>query len=172
MNRIFRQFRVGDMALNAENSQLGTQGSPDSFKHLVVKRQDGATITLADVADIRYAAAPPISAAQIMGKPGIVMMIIGQYGANTLSVSRQVESVLNGFKPLFEQQGVVFHTRLFRPADYIKTSVHQKPADKLKTAYPASPVIFRDLAQTPPPLLDPAACLPCRIWRWNQTTLR
>ncbi|WAR45843.1 efflux RND transporter permease subunit [Methylomonas rapida] len=102
----------------------GQPGSPDSFKHLVVKRQDGATITLADVADIRYAAAPPISAAQIMGKPGIVMMIIGQYGANTLSVSRQVESVLNGFKPLFEQQGVVFHTRLFRPADYIETSVH------------------------------------------------
>ncbi|WAR44969.1 FMN-dependent NADH-azoreductase [Methylomonas rapida] len=30
-------------------------------------------------------------------------------------------------------------------------------ADKLKTAYPASPIIFRDLAQTPPPLLDPAA---------------
>lgn len=102
----------------------GQPGDPAAFTQLVVKRQDGATITLGDVAEIVYAAEPPISAAQIMGKPGIVMMIIGQYGANTLSVSRQVETVLAGFKPLFEQQGVTFYAHLFRPADYIETSVH------------------------------------------------
>lgn len=102
----------------------GQPTSPKQFESLVVKRQNGATITLADVAEIGYAAAPRISAAQIMGKPGIVIMVIGQYGANTLSVSRQVESVLEGFKPIFEQQGIRFHSRLFRPADYIETSLH------------------------------------------------
>ncbi len=102
----------------------GQPANPEQFESLVVKRQNGATITLADVAEIGYAAEPRISAAQIMGKPGIVMMVIGQYGANTLSVSRQVESVLEGFKPIFEQQGIRFYSRLFRPADYIETSLH------------------------------------------------
>jgi CzcA family heavy metal efflux pump len=98
--------------------------TPEQFKSLVVKRQDGSTIVLGDVAEVVYAAAPPISAAQIMGKPGIVMMIIGQYGANTLSVSRQVEQVLAGFEPLLKQQGVSYYSHLFRPADYIETSLH------------------------------------------------
>ncbi|PPD35665.1 MAG: CusA/CzcA family heavy metal efflux RND transporter [Methylomonas sp.] len=102
----------------------GQPANPAQFKALVVKRQEGSTITLADVADLQYAAEPPISAAQIMGKPGIVMMIIGQFGANTLSVSRQVESVLAGFEPLLKQQGVDFYTHLFRPADYIEASLH------------------------------------------------
>ena len=101
----------------------GQPANPEQFKSLVVKRQDGSTITLGDLADVRYAAEPPISAAQIMGKPGIVLMIIGQFGSNTLSVSRQVESVLAGFEPLFKHQGVDFNTHLFRPADYIETSL-------------------------------------------------
>ena len=101
----------------------GQPANPEQFKSLVVKRQDGSTITLGDLAYVRYAAEPPISAAQIMGKPGIVLMIIGQFGSNTLSVSRHVESVLAGFEPLFKQQGVDFNTHLFRPADYIETSL-------------------------------------------------
>ncbi|WP_026603277.1 efflux RND transporter permease subunit [Methylomonas sp. 11b] len=102
----------------------GQPANPEQFKQLVVKRQDGMNVTLGDVAQIGYGAEPPIGAAQIMGKPGIVMMVIGQYGANTLSVSRQVESVLEEFQPIFKQQSVDFYSHLFRPADYIETSVH------------------------------------------------
>ncbi|MDT4290188.1 efflux RND transporter permease subunit [Methylomonas sp. MO1] len=102
----------------------GQPANPEQFKQLVVKRQDGMNVTLGDVAQIGYGAEPPIGAAQIMGKPGIVMMVIGQYGANTLSVSRQVETVLEEFQPIFKQQSVDFYSHLFRPADYIETSVH------------------------------------------------
>ena len=97
--------------------------TPEQFQALIVKRQNGSTISLGEVADISYAAEPPISAAQIMGKPGVVMMVIGQFGANTLSVSRQVEAVLAEFEPLFKQQSIDFYSHLFRPADYIETSV-------------------------------------------------
>ncbi|MBD9360285.1 efflux RND transporter permease subunit [Methylomonas fluvii] len=102
----------------------GQPVNPEQFKQLVVKRQDGMNVTLGDVAQIGYGAEPPIGAAQIMGKPGIVMMVIGQYGANTLSVSRQVEAVLEEFQPIFKQQAVDFYSHLFRPADYIETSAH------------------------------------------------
>jgi Cu/Ag efflux pump CusA len=101
---------------------------PDQFKSLVIKRQNGSTLTLGDVAEIQYAAEPAISAAQIMGKPGIVIMIIGQYGANTLSVSRAVEKVLSGFKPLFAEEAIDFYSHLFRPADYIEASLHNLSA--------------------------------------------
>lgn len=102
----------------------GQPANPEQFKHLIVKRQDGMNVTLGDVAQIAYGPEPPIGAAQIMGKPGIVMMVIGQYGANTLSVSRQVEAVLDEFQPIFKQQAVDFYSHLFRPADYIETSLH------------------------------------------------
>lgn len=102
----------------------GQPATPEQFKQLIVKRQGGMNVTLGDVAQISYGPEPPIGAAQIMGKPGIVMMVIGQYGANTLSVSRQVEKVLEGLQPIFQQQDVDFYSHLFRPADYIETSVH------------------------------------------------
>lgn len=102
----------------------GKPATPEHYKTLVVKRKSGSSLTLGDIADVVYAPEPPISAAQIMGKPGVVLMVIGQFGANTLSVSRQVEEVIAGFEPLFSEQGVDFYLHLFRPADYIESSLH------------------------------------------------
>lgn len=101
----------------------GQPVTPEKFAKIIVKRDQGRNITLAEVATIAYAPEPPIGAAQIMGKPGIVMMVIGQYGSNTLTVSRQVEQALKEFEPIFSKQDITFHSRLFRPADYIETSL-------------------------------------------------
>ena len=101
----------------------GQPVSPEQLKTIIVKRSQGQNITLGDVAHINYAPEPPIGAAQIMGKQGIVLMVIGQYGANTLSVSKQVEQTLNEFNPLFKKQDIDFYPHLFRPADYIETSM-------------------------------------------------
>jgi len=101
----------------------GAAATPEQLAKIIVKRDKGLNVTLGDAATIAYAPEPPIGAAQILGKPGIVMMVIGQYGANTLSVSRQVEQVLSEFDSLFRQQAITFHPHLFRPADYIERSV-------------------------------------------------
>ncbi|MGZ5076445.1 MAG: efflux RND transporter permease subunit [Methylobacter sp.] len=101
----------------------GQPVTPEQFGKIIVKRDQGRTVTLGEAATIAYAPEPPIGAAQIMGKPGIVMMVIGQYGANTLSVSRQVEETLQEFEPIFKQQGIDFYSHLFRPADYIERSL-------------------------------------------------
>ncbi|WP_374090667.1 efflux RND transporter permease subunit [Methylomicrobium lacus] len=101
----------------------GSASTPEQMAKIIVKRDKGMNVTLGDVAAIAYAPEPPIGAAQILGKPGIVLMVIGQYGANTLSVSRQVEQVLSEFDSLFKQQAVRFYPHLFRPADYIERSV-------------------------------------------------
>ncbi|MCK5830117.1 MAG: efflux RND transporter permease subunit [Methylococcales bacterium] len=101
----------------------GQPSTPEQFKKIIVKRQAGINITLGDVTSIKYAAEPPIGAAQIKGKQGIVMMVIGQFGANTLTVSKQVEDALSEFDSLFKKEGINFYSHLFRPADYIETSL-------------------------------------------------
>lgn len=96
----------------------------ESLRQVVlVAGTDGNHVLLGDVADIRMAAAPPIGAAAIMGEPGVVMMIIGQRGANTLTVSRAVEAALDDLRTVLEDQGVTLYPDLFRPANYIEASL-------------------------------------------------
>jgi CzcA family heavy metal efflux pump len=90
---------------------------------VLVPGRAGNHVLLSDVAEIRMDAAPPIGAAAIMGEPGVVMMIIGQRGANTLTVSRAVEAALDGLGAVLEEQGVTLYPELFRPANYIETSL-------------------------------------------------
>ncbi len=97
--------------------------SPADIAKTVIKTEDGYSIKLSDVADVLMAAEPPIGAAAIMGKPAIVMMVIGQFGANTLDVSNAVEGVLTDLETVLSEEDIIFYSRLFRPADYIERSL-------------------------------------------------
>ena len=101
----------------------GQPNTPEEFAKIIVKREQSRTITLGEVVTIKYAPEPPIGAAQIGGKASIVLMVIEQYGANTLTVSRQVEALLKEFEPVFKNEDVNFYEHLFRPADYIEKSI-------------------------------------------------
>ncbi|BBL70122.1 efflux RND transporter permease subunit [Methylogaea oryzae] len=101
----------------------GQPADPTALAQVVVARENGVNVTLGDVATVAEGAVPPISAAAIKGKTGIVMMVIGQYGANTLTVSRAVEAALADMETLFAKQDIDFHPHLFRPADYIETAI-------------------------------------------------
>ncbi|MGH8503623.1 MAG: efflux RND transporter permease subunit [Gammaproteobacteria bacterium] len=110
------------------NQQFAIQvaGQADTARELgdlVLRRHNGANVLLSDVAKVTVAAGPPIGAAQIMGQPGVVMMIIGQYGANTFTVSQDLEAALAELEGIFEQEDVTLHSELFRPANYIETSL-------------------------------------------------
>jgi CzcA family heavy metal efflux pump len=102
----------------------GLHTTPEALQKHVIQYSAEHTLYLGDIATVTYAAEPAIGAAQIGGKPGIVMMIIGQFGANTLTVSNNVEQALAEFTPLFAEQQVNFYAHLFRPADYIKSSLN------------------------------------------------
>ncbi len=101
----------------------GYPTTPGQFANVIVKWTGVGNITLGDVAAIAYAPKPAIGAAQVMGKPGIVMMVIAQYGANTLSVSKALERVLDELRPALKKEGITFYPHLFRPADYIERSI-------------------------------------------------
>jgi len=94
-----------------------------SLAHIVLLRSPQGNVTLGDIAKVNAAPKPRFSAAQIGETPAVLMMVIGQHGANTLRVSGLVDAVLAEFEPMLARQGIALHPRLFRPADYIQRSV-------------------------------------------------
>ncbi len=89
---------------------------------VVVARYNGHNVTLGQVAHLRLAPAPRISAAIIAGRPGVLISVKSQYGANTLDVTHTVESALHQIEPALKKEGVRVHI-LFRPAAFIHTAL-------------------------------------------------
>lgn len=105
---------------------LNVTGLPerrDELAKVVVKNVNGVSITLGDVANINYGAKPSFGKGSIMGEEGVVLMVIGQYGANTLNVSNAVENAIHGLDKIFAQNDIKLYPTLFRPANYIERSV-------------------------------------------------
>ncbi len=105
---------------------LRVSGVPDTARLLeqaVLSRAGDATLTLGEVATITEAPAPPISAAAIAGEPAVIMMVIGQYDATTLEVTRGLERSLAELEPVLAAQGVTLRGDIFRPASYIERSL-------------------------------------------------
>ncbi|WP_019866203.1 efflux RND transporter permease subunit [Methylovulum miyakonense] len=125
----FATQHLGSGFIENSNQRLtlqvaGMPLTPEQFANIPIPRVgSGRSLVLGEIAKIRYAPEPPIGAAQIKGKTGIVLMVIGQYGANTLTVSRQVEQALQELQPVFKHEEVTFYEHLFRPADYIERSL-------------------------------------------------
>src|SRR5690606_31605545 len=65
---------------------------------------------------------PPIGGATIMGEPGVVLLVSGQLGANTIDVTEGIERVLDSLRPSIEKEGIEMRADLFRPADFIAIS--------------------------------------------------
>ncbi len=109
-----------------QRMMLRLSGQPMTAAELakvVLRKTDNAILLLGDVATIAAAPAPAIGGAAIAGKPGVVLMVIGQYKANTLAVTHGIEAALSEFKDGFEADGVTLHDNLFRPANYIESSI-------------------------------------------------
>lgn len=102
----------------------GQSVTPDEIASTVLVRQNGANVTLGQVADVRDGAAPPFGAASIEGKKGVILVVASQYGSNLLDVTRQVEAALHELTPALQVQGIDPNPDLFRPANFVNTSLH------------------------------------------------
>lgn len=80
-------------------------------------------LLLGDVADVKTGVAPKIGDASINATPGIVLMISKEPGADTRTLTRQVEERLRELAPVLPQD-VTVHTELFRQAGFIDLAVN------------------------------------------------
>ncbi|MHB1862088.1 MAG: efflux RND transporter permease subunit [Gemmatimonadaceae bacterium] len=116
---------LGAGFISTPNQQLTLRAevpvpSAAELARTVIASVRGQPVRLGDVATVAEAAAPAISAAAVMGKPGIELVIEAQYRTNTLDVTRAVEAALGELKPALHAEGVTLYPSLFRPADFVE----------------------------------------------------
>ncbi len=97
--------------------------TPEQLGRVVVRRQNGATVRLRDVARVVDAPEPKTGDAQIMGRSGVMLIVSSQFGANTMEITAAVERALAAVRPGLEQDGITVYPALFRPADFITTAI-------------------------------------------------
>jgi CzcA family heavy metal efflux pump len=97
--------------------------SAEALGDAVLTHHEGFSVRLKDVAFVAEGAQPKLGDGLVNGKPGVVMMVHSQYGANTLDVTRRVEAALQEMKPLFSAEKVALQPALFRPANFIESSI-------------------------------------------------
>ncbi len=89
----------------------------------VLVHHNGVNVTLGQVARVVKAPQPPIGAALVNGKPGVILRVNEQYGSNTLAVTRRLDRALSGLHPALQRLGIRVDERLFRPASFIETAL-------------------------------------------------
>jgi CzcA family heavy metal efflux pump len=118
---------AGFVENDAQRITLRTSGQANTAEQLaqtVVSEHNGATVRLGDVARVADGAAPAIGAAAINGKTGVMIMVSSQYGANTIEVTAALDKAIAEMRPAVQAEGITLNDRLFRPANFIQTSVH------------------------------------------------
>ena len=74
----------------------GTLTAPAQLSQAVITQHAGRNVTLADVADVAEHAAPAFGDSRIMARPGVLVALNSQYGANTLEVTHDLQRPIDG----------------------------------------------------------------------------
>jgi len=99
-------------ALTADNVNAGQIQTPGA-----------APVRIGDVADVSEAAAPALGDALINGKPGVLLTISRQFGADPLDTTHAAETAFAALKPLLDAQGVTAVADLDRPIDFATLAI-------------------------------------------------
>ncbi len=100
----------------------GQSSRAQDIASTVLLRQGAGVVTLGSVATVADAPEPPIGGASVQGKPGVVLNVAEQYGADTVTVTKAVEAAIAGLQPGLAAEGIALHADLFRPANFIDTA--------------------------------------------------
>lgn len=100
----------------------------DQLRKSVVTIRGGTPITLGDVGEVRFGAAPAIGGATVNGGSGIVVQILKQPWADTVATTQAVDKALADLGPTLPAD-VRIHPGLFKQSTFIEITVSE-----LKTA--------------------------------------
>ena len=108
---------------NVENQELPIRQmarvrSADDIARTLVRMDDGAPITIGDVADVRVGPSPKRGTAADRGVPAVVVSVQKTPGTNTLELTRQLDVALDGLEKAMPQ-GIVLNRDPFRAARFI-----------------------------------------------------
>jgi CzcA family heavy metal efflux pump len=102
----------------------GRSLTPETLSQVVVVTgTNGVPVRLKDVATVVEGPEPKFGDTLVMGRPGVLMAMASQYGANTMEVTTALEAALEELKPVFESAGITLYPRMHRPASFIEVSL-------------------------------------------------
>jgi CzcA family heavy metal efflux pump len=117
---------AGFIENDRQRINLRSQGqvqNPAELGETVVTTVAGSPVRLKDVAKVVEGPEPKFGDALIDGEQGVVLTAYRQLEADTLDVTARLEAELDELRPLLESQGITYHPRLFRQADFIEHAV-------------------------------------------------
>ncbi len=117
---------AGFLETPAQRIVLRTEGqalTPAELAEVIVAHRQGIPVRFRDVARVGEGAEPKISEAAVGGQRGVIVLVDSQYGTNTLEVTAAVEKALAEIQPAFAGHKIRLHPALFRPANFIHTSI-------------------------------------------------
>ena len=102
---------------------IGQAMTPQLLGDVVLAPHEGLSVRLSDVAEVSEAAAPKFGDAQANGRPAVVLLVYAQYQANTMVVTSALESALQQMRQALATEQIEMDPSLFRPANFIETSL-------------------------------------------------
>src|SRR5262245_44138908 len=117
---------AGFLENDRQRLTLRTEAQIRSADHLgqtVITTAGGTPVRLRDVAIVSEGGAPKFGDGAIDGKPGVILIVSRQIEGDTPAVTRRVEAELERLRPALEREGITYHERLFRQADFIEVAV-------------------------------------------------
>ena len=159
----------------------GQTVTPAQLGAAVLAASSGAPLRLRDFASVKEGAAPKYGDTLIMGKPGVMLGLSSQYGANTLEVTHAVEAEIDALRPSLAARGVTLYAGLHRPANFIENALQGVRRDVLVGAALIAVLLFlflRDVrsvvvafASIPLALLSAVIVVNSLGWTINTMTL-
>jgi CzcA family heavy metal efflux pump len=117
---------AGFVETSNQRITLQTEGqalTPEMLGEVVVEHTNGFSVRLKDVAQVVEGAEPKYGDTVVMGRPGVLLTMSSQFGANTMEVTKALEAALEEIKPVFEKEGIKLYPRMHRPATFIEAAL-------------------------------------------------
>ena len=117
---------AGFIETSNQRITIQTEGqalTPEVLANTVITGTNGFSVRLRDLAQVVEGAQPKYGDTLVMGRPGVLMTMASQFGANTMEVTTALEAALAEMKPVFDKEGITLYDRLHRPATFIETAL-------------------------------------------------
>jgi copper/silver efflux system protein len=101
---------------------IGRVRHVDDISSSVVAVRGGVPVTLGQVADVRIGTAPRYGDGSVNARPGVVLAVQKQPGANTLELTERIQAELVAIQSTLPG-GMHVHAELFQQADFITVAI-------------------------------------------------
>lgn len=101
---------------------IGRTNSIEELGKSAIKKANGYTIKIEDVAEVKIGPAPKIGDGSLNGNPAVILTVVKQPSTNTLLLTDKInESIADIQKSL--PKDIHINTKIFRQADFINASI-------------------------------------------------